>query len=235
MKFTMFVRNIITSDRFATAFTEHLTDADGDPIAPGQIRQRGDWYFLTYLKVTKVRNFDLDSWGLEESEISSTRAVAFKREPSRLLINGGRSEIKEIAEMFNALALKASGNDEEEKKGEFQIDQFYKMDTPEIDLGKILTAMEEKGIIENVKRVRIKPMEVSLGKINNCLINTTDYGAVRKLLTNAENKAFGIELLLRNPEKTTVYFDLEGQVRVSSTCEEIDDVESLAIGYSEYL
>lgn len=74
--FTLHRRDLVLSKAMRAALDESVTTAG--QVVPGQLRQRGDWYFLTYLKVQKVKNFDPASFEMETREIDSVRAVAFK-------------------------------------------------------------------------------------------------------------------------------------------------------------
>ncbi len=67
--FTLHRRDLVLSKAMRAALDESVTTAG--QVVPGQLRQRGDWYFLTYLKVQKVKNFDPASFEMETREIDS--------------------------------------------------------------------------------------------------------------------------------------------------------------------
>lgn len=221
--YTVFRRDLVLSDAMQAALDASVTDEH--KAAPGQLRRKGDWYFLTYLKVVKVKNFDGASFEFSERELDCVRAVSFQLKGSKLLVHGGKSEIKEIQEYLNALTLQVASASEEQT---INHDQYYKLREPEIDLGALVEAFESKGTIENVRKLCIKDLEVKLGSVRRALINTSDYGGVRKVLEQPDNHAIGVELMLRNPEKTYVYLDVDGQVRVASYATDTDlDIETM--------
>lgn len=211
-KITIFVRNLsVFSDSMKQALDAQITK--DTKAAPGQIRKNKDWYSLTFLRVVKVKNFNPETLLLDENEISCIRATMFKFDGSRLLVQGAKGEIKEIISYFDSLALKLVSNTQQT---EINFDQFYRIDDPNIDLGNILSKLEDDGVISNIRKLRLRAMEITLGKIDNCIVKTSDYGATKKVVEEQESKACGYEIDLNNPKDTLVYIDLDGQVRVAS-------------------
>jgi hypothetical protein len=63
-----------------------------------------------------------------------------------------------------------------------------------------------------------------LGTINRAVVNTKDYGGVKKILEQPQHNALGMEIALREPAKTFLFVDVDGQVRI--TCHsDADDAE----------
>ncbi|MBE7466380.1 MAG: hypothetical protein HS116_23165 [Planctomycetes bacterium] len=211
LRFGVFVRNLMLKPELKTALEEHLTD-EAD-VAPGQLRKKEEWYYLTYLRVVKLRNFDPVHFELSETEASTVRVTSFKLKKNKLLVNGSKTEIKEIQALLEALALQVSGN---APGAEIDHTEYFKLEAPEVDLGNILKHFEDKGLVENVRKLRIKDVHVKLGSIRSCIVDTDDYGGVRKLLGEVDNNAVGLELKLRDPEKTYLYVDIDGQVKVAT-------------------
>jgi hypothetical protein len=199
--------------------------------APGQIRKDKDWYVLTFLRVVKIKNFDPGTFSLNENEISCIRATMFKFDGSRLLIRGTMGEIKDIISYFDALALKLVSNT---NQTEINFEQFYKIDNPNIDLGNLLSKLEQEGTISDIKKLKLREMEVTLGKIGKCIVNTSDYGAAKKVIEEEESKAHGIEINLKSPKDTSAYIDIDGQVRVTTKSEDAD-IYGLAIQFCNML
>lgn len=227
MKCTLFVTQIYLNEGLQKALAESVvTD---EQCAPGQLRKKGNWYYLTFLKVSKVHQFDTATFELVPEERQNISVVPFRIIDGRLYVNGIKSCIKEIGSYLEALAWEVSSEEID------QMDDYYKLNNLEVDLKNILQKLEDKAVIENVTKLRVKPIEVSLGKINNCVINTDDYGKVRNLLDDEDNAVFGMEFSLKIPEKTLVYFDLDGQVRLSTKSKDIEDVESLTLEYAEMI
>lgn len=224
-KIGLVARNLVLSKEMREAMDEYVTT--NKKVAPGQLRRRDEWYYLTFLRVVKLKNFDLGLWELAETEIDCVRATAFQFQKSKLLVNGGKSDVKEIRDMLDALALKVAGNRADDT---INYDDFYKMAAPEVDLDNVLKAYETKNNVADVRKLVVKDMEVKIGSVKRCVINTDDYGGVKKLLEAPDNKAMAVEIALKDPEKTYVYVDLDAQVRVQSTgADEGADVEQLAI------
>ncbi|MCZ7644151.1 MAG: hypothetical protein M5U26_02540 [Planctomycetota bacterium] len=224
LRYNLYVRNLFLKPAMAKGLEDHLTD-EAD-VAPGQLRLREDWYYLTYLRVMKVRNFDPALFELTENEVQSIRVTAFRIRKSKLLVRGSKAEIKEIQALLEALALQVSGN---APGTELDHQQYFRIDPPEVDLGNVLKHYEDRGMVENVRKLRIKDLQVKLGSVRTCLIDTDDYGGVRKLLGDVDNKAVGVELKLRDPEQTFLYVDIEGQVKIATGSVDNDlDLEKMA-------
>ncbi len=224
-KSTLHIRNLIISEEMVQALNDYVTD--DKEVAPGQLRKRDDWYYLTYLRVVKIKNFNLALWELADTEVDCIRVTAFQFKASKLIVSGGKSEIKEIRDLFDALALKLAGSKEQQ---EINYDDYYKLDMPIVDLGNILKAYEERRLVADVSKLTLKDMEVKLGSVKRCVVDTNDYGGVHKLLQAPDNNAYAIELSLRDPEKTFILVDLDAQVRVHCNAADADvDVEEMGI------
>jgi len=224
-KFGVVVRNAHLTEEMRDALEQYVTD--DAKVVPGQLRKRGAWYYLTYLKIVKVKNFDLGMWGLAENEVNTIRITSFRLTKSKLLCNGSKGEIKEIGSLLDALALQVSGGKQEQQ---VNYADYYKLDVPAVDLGNFLNFCEEKGMVAGVRKLSVKDMEVKLGSIRSCTINTDDYGGVKKALGEVNNKCWAMEIALRTPEKTYLTVDLDGVVKVVSYAVATDfDFEELVL------
>lgn len=213
--FTLHRRDLWLSKDMRAALEESVTTAG--QVVPGQLRQRGDWYFLTYLKVQKVKNFDPASFELETRDIDSVRAVAFKlSKEGKLLVQGGRAGIREIQEYLNALTLQVAQGDPKQASETIQYDQYYKLREVAIDLAALAARFEAKGVLEQIKGLRIKGLEVKYGKVTKCTVNVFDHAEAMKLLGEPLTMA-GVEsarFALSSPEKTSVEIGTDGSVTV---------------------
>lgn len=225
MKCAMFVKKFTMSNEMTEELNKTLTN--DEKTLPGQLRKRDDWYVLTYLKVSKIKSYNANCWDMEEKEIDTIQAVTFKIDNNKMYIANNKSGIKEIEGYLEAVALKLTGDQEV-----VNFNKIFNVENIEIDLEGILKNYEDRGVVEDVKRIRVKPMEVSLGVISNCVIRTNDYGGVRKVLGD-ENSIFGIEISLKIPAKTLVYYDVDGQVKV--TTKGSDNISEMVMQYSSIL
>lgn len=230
-KFGVVVRNAHLTEDLRDALEQYVTDST--KVVPGQLRKRGEWYFLTYLKVVKVKNFDLDMWALAENEVNTVRSTSFRLTKSKLLCNGSKGELKEISSLLDALALQVSGG---KKEQQVNYADYYKIEVPTVDLGNLLDYCEAQGMLAGVRKLSVKDMEVKLGSIRSCTICTDDYGGVKKVLAEVNNKCWAMELALRTPEKTYLGVDLDGQVKVTSKTVATDfDFEDLVLRMAQQL
>ena len=161
IKFGVFARNVYLSDPMKEALEAFITD---DPtVAPGQLRQKGDWLYLTYLRVVKLKNFDPKLFEFLEEEVDCIRATAFRFKKSKMLVAGAKTDLKEIKALFDALALQLGGNGA--GGGTINFDDYYKIGEPEVDLKQVLSSFESRGTLESVRKLRVKDFEVKLGHI----------------------------------------------------------------------
>jgi hypothetical protein len=223
-KFSLFTRNVFLHPSLEESIQKNITESTD--VTPGQIRKKGDWYYLTYLRVNKVKNFNAHTFEMEDSEFSCTRVVAFQIKNSKLLVNGSKNDIKEITTYFEALAQPLNPGNSPDVK----LTDFFRVELPIIDLVKILQLLEELETAQEIKKIRMKRIDVTLGRIDNCIVNTQDYGKVRDLLGEEESGVFGMEVFLKKPEKTSVYFDQDAQIRVITKSQEAN-VEELAVAF----
>lgn len=224
-KFGVVARNLYLSNDMRDALDQYVTD--DRKVAPGQVRKRGEWFWLSYLKVIKVKNFDLGMWDMAENDVNTIRMTSFRIVKGKLLCGGGKSEIKEITGLFDALALQVSGSKEEQS---VNYADYYKLDVPTVDLNNLLEDFEKHGMVGDVRKLWIKDMEVKLGSIRSAVISTDDYGGVKKVLSEVGNKATGLEIMLKTPEKTYLSVDLDGQVKCISYATGTDfDFEDLVV------
>ncbi|MCW8129354.1 MAG: hypothetical protein KIS92_03130 [Planctomycetota bacterium] len=224
-KFGVIARNLYLSNEMRDGLEQYVTD--DRKVVPGQLRKRGEWYWLSYLKVIKVKNFDLGMWDLAENEVNTVRMTSFRIMKGKLLCGGSKTEIKEIAGLFDALALQVSGSKAEQT---VNYADYYKIDPPTVDLANVLEECEKHGLVADVRKLWIKDMEVKLGSIKSAVINTDDYGGVKKVLAEVGNKATALEIMLKTPEKTYLAFDIDGQVKVISYAAGTDfDFEDLVV------
>jgi hypothetical protein len=227
-KYNLLVRNLFLSREML----EVLEDAviDEEKVAPGQLRKRGEWFVLTYLRVVTLKNFDPIGGGQTEQEVNTIRATVFRPYKTKLLVQGSATEVKEIVGLLEALALKLAGNKPTGDAQSFNASEFFKLEEPTVDLKLVLDKYEKKSQVADVRKVRLRDLEIRLGTVNRCVVNTHDYGAVRKIIEQPDHKALGIELAMRDPAKSYLYVDLEGQVKV--TCQsdaDENEVEALAL------
>lgn len=220
-KFSVFSRNVFLHPSLEDALTKNLTESTD--TKPGQLRKKGNWHYLTYLRLFKVKHFNAQTFEMDDQEMNSIRVVAFQVKNNKLLVNGSKNDIKEISAYFEALCQPLNTNN----SPDFKISEFFRIEMPIIDLVKILEMLEKLETADQIKKIRMKRIEVTLGRIDNCIVNTQDYGKVRSLLEEEESGVFGMEIFLKQPEKTSVYFDQDGQVRVI-TKSDTADVEELA-------
>ena len=217
-KIAFFVRQLMLTDQ-----TKELLDKkiiEDTKVTPGQLRKKGEWYFLTFLRIVKIKNFDAIAWDLVDTEKDCIRATSFRVQGNKLIVAGSKGDLKEVSSYFEALALGLAADSKEEI---VDFNKFYNIDKLEIDFESILKKLEDDENVAEINKLRVKPMEVSLGRVNNCVINTSDYGGARKAI--AEDNAFGLEISLKKPEKTSVYFDLDGQIRVNTQSDvELEDL-----------
>lgn len=200
------------------------------PTAPGQLWKKGDWYFLTYLRGVKVKNFNAKLYDLEEKVVDSIRAVPFQLKGNKLFVRGSKGDIKEILGYLMAIALKASG---QQAGTTINYDEYFKLVEPVVDLKLLLQKLEEQSVVENVKKIRLVKFEVKLGKIDNCIVKAQNYDGVKSALDKEPDQVFGIDIFLKQPEETSVYFDLDGQVRVASKADV--NVEEVTIGFASII
>ena len=229
-KFSVFIKNF-----FATTVMQEALDKkviESTEVAPGQLRKRGDWYYLTLLRVCKVKNWNAVLFDLEDKEYDSTRVVLFQIKENKLLIRGGKGDHKDLFTYFQAVALELiSGLPEkvDPTKIEEIYKQFYRIESPIVDLDITLSKFEAIEAIKDIKKLRMKKVEIAVGNIQNCVVNTKDYGGAKKILSTEEETAFGVEFEIKEPDKTMIYYDLDGQVRVATKNDDVD-LERLAIG-----
>ena len=147
----------------------------------------------------------------------------------RLFGGAGRwSKTKQLAVYTKSLYVYACVRKIAEKVGSQDI-RLFKI----INKLEFIKVFDDSGRIQNISKIRMKPMEVSLGKVNNCVINTSDFSSAMKAIGDNDS-IFGVELVITS-DKIVVYFDLDGQIRVSVKSDNIDNVEALAIEYAGYL
>jgi hypothetical protein len=225
-KFSLFVRNLHLHPIFKSKLEASVEETD--EVKPGQLRKRGDWYFLTYLRTVVLKNFNPASFETTDKELNQIKACAFQIHPDKLLVRGSKGDLKEIIMYFQALGEPLTSDT-------IPLADLFKITEPIVALENILTALESKQVIDNVRKIRMKKVEVKIGHIDNCVIVTNDYGAVQKLLNEheegEESPVFGMEVFLKTPEKTSVYYDLDGQIRIT-TKNQNTDPEELAIEYA---
>jgi hypothetical protein len=185
------------------------------------------------MRIVKVKNFNPQIWGLTENEVNCIRATAFQIKGNKLIVLGSKSDIKEITNYFDAHVLKIHAASEEEV--DINFDDHYKVDEIEIDLAQFLEQLEEEQVVEDIKKLRIKSMEVTLGRIDNCIVRTHDYGGARQEVSKDDTLTFGIEIRLKQPENTLIYVDQDGQVRVSAPGDADVNLEELAFGFIDRL
>ena len=227
-KYNLLVRNLFLTREMLEALEGAVIE--DEKVAPGQLRKLAEWYVLTYLRVVTLKNFDPVGGGQTEQEVNTIRATIFRPHKAKLLVRGGASEVKEIVGLLEALALKLSGNKPAGDAPSFEASQYFKLEEPAVDLKLVLEKFEKKSQVADVRKLRLRDLEIRLGTVNRCVVNTHDYGAVKKVLDQPDSKALGIELALRDPPKTYLYVDVEGQVRVACQSDADDaEIEKLAL------
>lgn len=222
LKYQVLVRKMHLSRALQATLESEVTDHQ--KVAPGQVRRREDWFILTYLRVVTLKNYDPIGDTLSEQEVNTLRATVFQPKQGRLLVRGTASEVKEIVGFFEALALKNAGSKPGTEDQMVNLDALFKIEPPEVDLNLILDKYEQQGMVADVRKLRLKDVEVRLGTINRAVVNTKDYGGVKKILEQPQHNALGMEIALREPAKTFLFVDVDGQVRI--TCHsDADDAE----------
>lgn len=222
-KFNFLVRKLIVTPGMFTRLSSKVVDVTGKP-SPGILIKRADWFFLTYLRIVKINNFDAGMCDLLETEVNTVRAVQFQiKEDGTLLIRGSKAEIEVIDNYFSALALEEAGAISE--VAEFDLSKFYQINDPVVDLKNILTKYETSNIVLNVPKIRVDEISVAIGTIKKCIINTSDYVGVKKALQGDE--VTGIQINLTTPPDTQVSYDKSGQISISTSKESVDDLDTL--------
>lgn len=224
-KLALSIRNINLDQGVLDAITSKLTTEK--KVTPGQIRERANWYFLTFLHTVKVKTFDIETWDLSSQDVDTIRFVPFRLKNNKLLVRGSAADIKQIGLYLDAVVLEIVGN---KKETEINFNDYYRIDLPIIDLDLILSNFEKSGIVSDVKRVKMANMEVSLGTIPSCHVNTQNYDCVKKVVSEEQDKVAGIEIFLSQPERTSVYYGVDGSVRVKSKADV--DIEELTINFA---
>ena len=222
-KFNVFVRKFWISPILKVTFDEAVISTDTD-LAPGQLRKFGDWYYLTFLRILQVRNWNPITHETESNPVNSIRAAVFQINDNKLIVNGGKTDIKEIFSYLEALSQPLNPD----KTTQIDLDKFFRIEVPLISLLNIVSAFETAEKIMGINKIRMRNVEIKLGRIDNCIINTEDYGQVRKTLEDTENGACGVGLTLKQPKDTTIYFDLDAQIRVTTKNESVE-VENFAL------
>jgi hypothetical protein len=224
-KSTLIVRDLKATPELTAKIDAQLTEVP--EVAPGQLRKKGDWYYLTYHRIAKVKNFNPTIWSMVDTEVTSIKVAIFKMIGNKLLINGSKSDISEIDGYFQALAAEIGSNQENMTNA----NDNYSLSIPTVDLGNIIQKFEEKQLIEYVAKARMKNMEVTLGTVPSCMVNTRDfYDSVRKLIIEDPEHIVGIEIFLKTPAKTSVYYDTDGVVKISSKSDV--DVEEMVHNFA---
>ena len=228
----------------SVAMREALDQHVGDDrkVSPGQLRKRGEWYWLAYLKVVKVKTWDLPLWDLAANEVNTVRCFGFHlaelkeseaRDGSKappgyqyaLLVHGSASEVREVCGLLDALALQLSASS---KETTVNYAEYYRLDTVDVDLGARLAACEAAGLVADVRSIKVTDLEVRLGKCKPVTILTDDYGAVKKVLAEVGAKVTALEIQLKVPEKTWLTLGADGAVKVLSRASGTDfDFEDL--------
>jgi len=234
MKFGLTVRDLWISDDLKQAMNEFVSTSPESK--PGVLRKKDDWYFLTYLRIIKVKNFDPELWDVTTNEINSIRAVKFKIINNRLYVQGTKVEISEITYLLDALALRLGGREAQENPADFQYTDYYKLTDIDVDLMGILTKLEEKQEISDIKKLKVRKVSINLGEIRNASIDTTDYGGSREAIENqGETGVTGLEATMKNFKKVSIYFGTDATIRVTASAEDDINLEKTAQNYSEYL
>lgn len=223
-KYQVLVRKMHLSRELSAVLEQEVTDVD--KVAPGQVRRRNDWFILTYLRVVTLKNYDPVGDTISEQEVNTLRATVFQPKQGRLLVRGTATEVKEIIGLFEALALKTVSNKPGSEDGMVNLEALFKVEAPTVDLNLILQKYEDRGQINDVRKLRLKDVEVRLGTINRAVVNTRDYGGVKKILEQPQHNALGLEIALNEPAKTFLYVDVDGQVRI--TCHSDADEAEIA-------
>jgi len=224
LKYQILVRKMHLSRELQAVLEQEVTDVE--KVAPGQLRRRGDWFILTYLRVVTLRNYDPVGDTLSEQEIDTLRATIFQPRQGRLLVRGTASEVKEIVGYFEALALKTASNRAGSEDGMVNLDALFRVEAPTVDLNLILKKYEDRGMVTDVRKLRVKDVEVRLGTINRAIINTRDLVGVKKILEQPQHNALGMEIALREPAKAFLFVDVDGQIRI--TCHSDADETEIA-------
>ena len=226
-KFAALVRSFTMTPEFKGIIEQHIVK-EGE-VKPGQLRQSGDWFGLTYLKTYQHKNFNPLTWDYDNVEIDTIRAVKFRIISNKVLVMGGRSEADQIELYFQTLVM-----DKADKDGNIDYTTFFTMSKPTVDLANILGTLEQDERMADVKKIKLKKVEISLGQILHCTVNTQDYGSASKTIKESgeEQEVLGMEITIKDKAKTTIFFDVTGMIRVISKAENIN-VEELVMEAAE--
>jgi hypothetical protein len=227
-KFAALVRSFTMTPEFKVIMEAHVSKEE--KVKPGQLRQSGDWFGLTYLKTYKHKNFNPLTWDYDNVDFDTIRAVKFRIVNNKMLVMGGRSEADQIDLYFQTLVM-----DKADAEGNIDYTKFFAMNKPTVDLANILTTLETDERMADVKKIKLKKVEISLGQILYCTVNTQDYGSASKTIkesTGEEQSVLGMEITIKDKAKTTLFFDVTGMIRVISKAENIN-VEELVMEAAE--
>lgn len=232
-KIQAFVRNLRIVAPLLTRLNEACAANEGSvgQPAPGQVWKRGEWYALTYMKTQKIKDFEPTIMEYKEREISSIRAVHFMIVDNRILISGSKKEIDEIGEYFRAQSLTMV---EEADRERIDFTKFFSMDMPVVCFQNLLERLENEGKISDVKKMKIKNVQIKLGKVPSCMVNTADYGAVRKQVTEEADSIQAMDLPLKEQAKTSVYFDIDAQIRIKTKKSDLN-MDEMLLTYSQMI
>jgi hypothetical protein len=231
-KLNILVRNLILSPGMSARLESKVSNEAKGRVPPGTLLKRGDWYFLTYLKIVKIQNFDATAVELLDTEVNTTSVALFRITPSgTLIVNGTIRALKEIEMYLEALALEEAGVKPDVP--EFNLNQHYQVNEIVIDPDVILSKFEKYEAVTGISKMKFSQIEVSMGTINKCVVVVQDYITAKKLLSknNDDKKIIGMQLDLREPAKTNIYYGVDGQINIQSktTDVELNDLMDLAL------
>jgi hypothetical protein len=224
MPLKLLIRNIVVfSDEFKTALERTLITDDNN-TTPGQLRKKGEMYYLTYLRMHKLKDFDAKSWGDIEREIMTIRVIQFMIDNGKLFVYGMKSDLKQLLNYFESIALQCGAPNAD---GELNLEKYCKIVDLNVDLGALLKTLEELECVQDIKKLKMNDLQVSAGTIKHCVIDTQDYGAAKSIIIDQENPAVALQIILKKPAQTELYVSLEAEVFVQSKNENAD-LDSLA-------
>jgi hypothetical protein len=186
-------------------------------LTPGMILKKGDWLALTYLQTYKYSKFDHLTWEDESEEIDGIKAAKFKLVPDdKVMIVGGKRQIVELNTYLVALC------------GDGKLADQFIFAPLIINLDLILGKYEQKGVVQNVNKLKVKNMEVSIGSIDSCTIKTSNnYDGVKKILeetekAETESEVVGMEITLKDKKDTMISINTKGRIGVASKSPDVN-------------
>jgi len=214
-KFSALVRTFWASETFIEKLKSQVTSTE--EISPGQLRQRGEMFLLTFLRGFKAKRVNLADWEHVDVLTSSVCAVRFTLliTDSKILVHGNVKDLRDIKAYFEAVALGGAG-------GEINFDDHYKINEPVVDFKKLCHDIEMWGSEPTPISIGIDSVLIKLGTIEHPIVKTSSYEDVMKLFDDGDRKILSMSLKLSGGIKLSV--SNKGMVKLTSK-----DLDSVAM------